>query len=240
MAYLFNGTSDRMTRTYDAGNPAYTWSIWFYPTDNSVDGTIFANYNAGRTNFEQIKYRGSSDDKLEFKTLTTAGGGASGSVVSTGTVNYNAWNHAYVERGITASTRAYISLNGETLVDGGASSFASPVTTGFTTALGRLGGVAPIEYFPGMIAEVATWTMPLHEWGDDRYKILAQRFDPRLMPPDRNDSAGTGIGTLQLLSYSQLIGNATDLVLGTSWTVTTPTVATGTDAHPRIYRNLTE
>lgn len=228
MAYLFDdASSQRLTRAvigYIAG------SIWFYPDDSGLTCTISADYNAGRTRYRDLRINGATTDTVTWESTDSL---SVNSVTSVATVNYNAWNHVYWASGTTSPTHAYISLNGETLVDGGAGSYVTTGTTG-VTALGRLGTTVPIQYFSGMMAEAAFWNAAPHDFGDG-YKMLAPGFDPRLVPVDPNAAGGAFL----LTSYSQLIANVTDLSRGGApWSLAVPPTVAAT--HPRIFRQLTE
>jgi hypothetical protein len=156
-------------------------------------------------------------------------------VQSTGAASLNAWNILYWGRGIDDPTKTYLSLNGEALVTGSHTAISGPNTS----AMGRLGGTTPVQHFAGMICEPAIWDGNLNE-PDDRYKALANYFAANLIPQDPNGTNGSAFA-INLLSYSPLIGDVKDSVLGTLWSnVTTPTVATGADSHPRIKRNFLE
>lgn len=224
MAYLYDdASSHRMSRSPVTASGR---SIWFYPDDSGLTCTIWSQHNAAGTQYQKLRIDGATTDSLIYVSFD---GTSTGQATSVGTVNYNAWNHAYFGN---LSGRAYLSLNNETLVDGGASSFVSPTVT--TETLGRVsGGIGVgIEHFSGRLAEFAAWSEELDAFGDERWYGLPLGFDPRLVPVDPGAS---GLGEVSLVSYSPFIGNPFDLVRGTSWTVTGPTVASD---HPSIRRNF--
>lgn len=225
MAYLFDdASSHRLTRTPVTAN---SWSIWFNPDDSGLTCTIWAQYNGAGTQYKKLQLAGAVTDTVVFESFN---GTSTGQAVSVGTVNYNAWNHVYWG---TVGGRAYISLNGETLVDGGASSYISPTVT--LEALGRVSGGLGIgiEHYSGMLAEFAAWSEELDGFGDERWHGLPLGFDPRLVPVDPTGSSGYAV--VSLVSYSPLVGNPLDLVRGNSWTVSGATVAM---THPSIRRNF--
>lgn len=206
----------------------FSFSLWFYPTDSGLDCTLFSESNLAVTNYYDIQILGSTTDQVLFRSVTTAGGGGTGGATSTGTVNYNAWNHVYAARGVTSHTAGYISLNGEALVTGG---FSAP--TG--TLVPNLGSrrTAAGTFYTGRLAEFAVWNNCLNDY-DDRWQCLSQAFDPRLVAQDPGNSFGGG--ALQLVSYAPLIGPFHDLMSATAWTgFNTPTPNL---EHPRMHRNM--
>lgn len=224
MAYLFDdASSQRITKSAVTGMTGI--SLWFYPDDSTVDATLYSESNALRTRYIRLYILGASSDKVTFE---TAGTGAPVGATSTGTVNYNTWNHVYASRGVVASNRAYITLNGETLVDGGAGSYTAPGTM----TVSNIGSFGTANFMSGRIAEVGMWNNCLNDF-DDRYTALSKGFDPRLIAQDPGGSFG--LGALNLLRYFPLIGNANDLVVGEAWTlVNAPTPID----HCRVHRNL--
>lgn len=223
MAYSFDDTSShRLTRSAASLPVPPSGSIWFYPDDNTIDCVIYSQYNGANTRFAAIKLYGSLGGIFGYESSDSSSFGA---VTSAGTPNYNAWNHVYFEHN---GTHAYISLNGETLVDGGASSWVAPGTV-TQVAIGRRGAaVYPASnYFSGMIAEAAFWNNDLSSY-DDRYQSLYYGIDPRSIAVE---------SPLQLLSYAPLIGRPTDFMHTTPWTVSGATVA---NDHPRIHRQYME
>ena len=221
MSYLFDDASNhRLSKTGALG--AISISAWFYPDDSAAECTIYSEHNAGGTQYMRIRIAGSGSDKVILEStnaITTV------EAASTGTVNYNAWNHVYAARGVASPSAAYISLNGESLVTG---SFQSGTLTG--TAIGVTGTTTRTNYMSGRIAEVGLWDNCLNDF-DDRYKGLALGYSPRMIPVDPGGTAGLDV--LNLLSYTPLIGNLADLVIGNSWSaLSSPTVA----EHCRMFR----
>jgi hypothetical protein len=226
MSYVFAaGSSQRIRRGTTLGGVSF--SLWFYPTDSGDDCTIFSESNAAATRYYAVQILGSTTDNLQINSTDTGG---VGTVTSTGTVNYNAWNHVYCAIGGASPTHAYISLNGETLVDGGAGSYVAP---GAATVpnLGSLVTSAG-SFYSGRLAEFAAWDNNLSDF-DDRYKCLSKGFDPRLVPVDANGSYG--LGALNMVSYFPMLGNVNDRVLSTAWiAVNTPTIG----EHCRVFQPI--
>lgn len=211
MSYLFDdASSQRLAKTGALG--MFSFSCWFYPDDSAATCTLYSEHNATGTIHSNVYIDGGVDDRVVFESFLAE-------ARSTGTVNYNAWNHVYAARGVADPTKAYISLNGESLVTGRFTSGGA--TTG--TAIGVQGTTTRFNYMSGRIAEVGVWNNCLNDF-DDGYKGLALGYVPPLVPVDPN--ASFGLGSLNLIAYAPLIGNRGDLVNAHIWTSPSlPTVA---------------
>jgi concanavalin A-like lectin/glucanase superfamily protein len=224
MSFLFDDASNqRISKTSVIG--MYSCSIWFWPDDTTAVCTLYSEHNGTGSAYVRVYIQG-SDDKVYFETKPPLGGSAN--VASGGTVSYNAWNHVYATRGANSPNHSYISLNGETLVDGGAGSYnASASQT--ATAIGVTGSATRTNYMSGRIAEVGIWDNSLSDEGD-AYKMLSKGFDPRFAR-----YVEFSFGAASLISYTPLLGNFADLVHGDVWNaVSAPLVA----EHCRMHRNL--
>lgn len=221
MAYLFDDASNqRLSRVGALGMVSF--SCWFYPDDATADCTLYSEHTGSGSAFLRVRILGSTTDQVA---LETPGGG----IGSGGTVNFNTWNHVYAARGAADPSTGYISLNGESLQS---AMFTAPVGSLTGTAIGVTGTTTRTSYMSGRIAEVAVWDNCLNDL-DDRWKCLALAFDPRLVPVDPNGEAG--LGPLNRIAYTPLIGNFNDLVIGNAWTGTVPPTLAD---HPRMHRQM--
>lgn len=221
MSYLLDdASSGRLQRATTA--KIHCLSLWFKPDDSSRTCVLYGEWSIIPGNgYLQVQLAGATDDKVygDSSSGTSAGTG----VGSSGTVNYNAWNHVYFA---TIASNMYISLNGETLVDGGSGSYVEPTAT-TTRGLGVLNGA---NHFSGYMAEFAEWDAALHNCNDS-YKSLALGMSPRRIGYNTDE---IGANMSRLIQYTPLYkGYLRDYVTSGAWSVLGG--ATADHDHPRVF-----
>lgn len=225
---LFDDASSQFMRKA-ASMGAFAVSFWFKPDDLTIDQTMWAQANAAATAYFRVRLLGATGGDLVSVEITTAG--VPNQVLSGSAANANAWNHVYAARGVSDGRQLFVSLNGETLQS---TTGGTPSGSANTTQLGRMtNGIGAFnQYYSGQMAAFGAWNNCIND-RDDRWKALYYGVPPWEIAQDPNDSAGTGLGGLSMVSDTKLMGNIVDDQSGAAAWITSASPTVVVD-YPRI------
>lgn len=188
MSILFDDASSQYLSNANAvtSSISCTLAAWFNTNDDTLTQVILSCGNSGNSSLLALLYAGAvAGDRLRATYTVTTGGSAN---ASSGTVTTNAWQHgAAVFSG--GQQTAYLNGSGVTnvIVPFGAISNNQ-------TFIGRRANTGVVNYFSGMIAEAAIWSVALTSADVQQ---LYKGFSPKLVRPE------------SLLAYWPLLDQAT-------------------------------
>jgi hypothetical protein len=186
----------------------FSWCLWVYPTDISIDNEYFFIGEASSYVALGIREDGTPDFKHRLRVRAAA-------YLWGDTVSVNAWTHL---GGVVLgeSTNHLLLYSDGTKYTGNGATNSEQLFD--TVALGRLSDSSPSNYSSGNIAEAAIWNVQLT---DAEFASLAVGISPLVIRPQ------------SLVFYVPLVrDNDEDLIGGNSLTAfNSPTI----QAHPPIY-----
>ena len=202
MGVSFNGSTQFLRRSTQFTAP-FSVSLWFYPTDQVNQQTIFIVQSAIATSEAHAIFLIGATGLLVAQD-TTGGTLAAGASVSG--VNFDAWNHLCCVFDSTAGIN--LNLNGGS-VDNGIYQAASTNRCRIAAQQNTSIPVTHGSFFTGNIAEVGVWNVDIDAIWPDMRAALAHGWSPLCFNKP---------GAMDLIHYAQFLGRLKDATGGTGWT----------------------